>query len=71
MELIRLKACGDTVRVVSPKENVPGRGCYVCPDPECIKIALRKGRVQRALNRNAVVLPTDDQLMKAGLEQKR
>jgi len=27
----------------------PGRGCYVCRDPECARKALQGGRIGRAL----------------------
>jgi predicted RNA-binding protein YlxR (DUF448 family) len=61
--LIRLKACGVTIVVNSHRESKPGRGCYVCPSAECIEIALKKGRVHRALQRDTLVLPSADELL--------
>lgn len=29
--------------------KVSGRGAYVCPDPNCVEVGLREGRIQHAL----------------------
>ena len=68
-ELIRFKACDETVVVSPPKDKTPGRGCYICPQEECLEAALRKGCLARALRRK-IVVPPKQGLLK-GLEQKR
>ena len=47
-ELIRLVRYGDRV-VVDLEAKLPGRGAYVCPKLSCIKRAMRRGRLERAL----------------------
>jgi predicted RNA-binding protein YlxR (DUF448 family) len=34
---------------VDPKGRKPGRGAYLCPNPECWTGALGKGRLEHAL----------------------
>ncbi len=68
-ELIRFKACGEQVVVSPRKDKTSGRGCYICPQEECLEMALKKGCLARALRRN-VVAPAKHELLK-GLEQKR
>lgn len=68
-EMIRLKAQEDTVIVVGNKDNVPGRGCYVCPRLKCIEAGLDKGRLSRALRRNVAIVPTREALLR-GQEQE-
>lgn len=34
---------------VDPTGKRPGRGAYVCPRPSCWELALKKGRLDRAL----------------------
>jgi predicted RNA-binding protein YlxR (DUF448 family) len=34
---------------VDPTGAAPGRGAYVHRDPECVRVALRKGAIARAL----------------------
>lgn len=46
------------------KGKLPGRGAYVCPDPECLK----RARLFRALER-AFSAPMPDQVW-AGLEEQ-
>jgi predicted RNA-binding protein YlxR (DUF448 family) len=49
---------GDLLRVVrgqegrlavDPDGTAPGRGAYVCRDPECVRLALHRGALARAL----------------------
>jgi len=47
-ELIRLVRYEDRV-VVDLGAKLPGRGAYVCPKLSCIKLAMKKGRLERAL----------------------
>jgi predicted RNA-binding protein YlxR (DUF448 family) len=68
-ELMRFKAIGETVIVSPPRDKTPGRGCYICPQEECLEAALKKGCLSRALRRT-VVVPPKQGLLK-GLEQKR
>jgi predicted RNA-binding protein YlxR (DUF448 family) len=47
-ELLRIARTPAGVRV-DPTGSVPGRGAYVHRDPACVRSALRKGGVERAL----------------------
>jgi len=47
-ELIRLVRYEDRV-VVDSSAKLPGRGVYVCPKLSCIRQAMRRGRLERAL----------------------
>ncbi len=62
-EMIRLKADKDTVVVADAKDRTPGRGCYVCPREECVRAALEKGRLSRALRRSMVIVPSQETLL--------
>ena len=35
--------------VVDPTGRLAGRGAYVCPDTDCLSIAIKKGTLSRAL----------------------
>jgi uncharacterized protein len=35
--------------VIDPTGRLAGRGAYVCPDTDCLSIALKKGALSRAL----------------------
>jgi predicted RNA-binding protein YlxR (DUF448 family) len=49
-ELLRLVAEGG--RVV-PGAGKPGRGCWLCRDPDCARKALKSGQIPRALKGKA------------------
>lgn len=68
-EMIRFKAQGNAVVVVLKKDNVPGRGCYLCPQEQCIAAALKKRSIQRALGRSSLVPPPMEECLR-WLEQK-
>jgi len=51
----------ELVRIVrSPQGDIdldttgkkPGRGAYICPEPECLKQAIKGKRLQKALEQN-------------------
>jgi predicted RNA-binding protein YlxR (DUF448 family) len=37
----------------------PGRGCYLCRDPECAKKAVRGAQISRALKGKALAPPLE------------
>jgi uncharacterized protein len=47
-ELVRLVRDADGVVVVDPRGVGPGRGAYVCAESECVKRALKTGRLAHA-----------------------
>jgi len=49
-DLLRLAATSDTIRF-DARQRLPGRGAYVCPDPDCVDAAARRNghAVLRAL----------------------
>ena len=58
-EVVRVVA-GPAGPVIDYREKLPGRAAYVCPRRECIRAALAKGHLARAL-RSPVPLQTDEQ----------
>lgn len=47
--LLRIVRSPDGEVTSDPRGKAPGRGAYVCRDPECARVALRKGGLARAL----------------------
>jgi uncharacterized protein len=62
-EMIRLRADRNRVIVADASDKTPGRGCYVCPREECIKAALEKDRLSRALRRSMLIAPSQETLL--------
>ena len=58
-ELFRLVAEGGET---APGAGKPGRGCWVCRDVGCVKEALRRREIPRALKGKAAA-PTVDRLL--------
>jgi predicted RNA-binding protein YlxR (DUF448 family) len=58
-ELLRLVAEGGAV---VPGRGKPGRGCWMCREPECARRALKTGQIPRALKGKAAA-PTLDRLL--------
>ena len=48
-EVVRVVA-GPDGAVIDYREKLPGRAAYVCPRPDCIKKALDRGNLSRALH---------------------
>lgn len=51
--LIRLVRKSDGVVDIDRTGAGPGRGAYVCPAPECVEAALKRGRLTRAFRGKA------------------
>ncbi len=47
--MIRIVRTPEGILEVDDRGKKPGRGCYVCPDPDCLAGALSKGKLSRAL----------------------
>lgn len=63
-ELIRLKLDGEAA-VISPSgENRPGRGCYICPNGQCIEKIRKRGIPERAFRKRRVVPPAEEELLR-------
>lgn len=69
-ELIRLTIADGTLVATDWKCKLDGRGCYVCPEDVCLERALKKERLERALRRECLVIPSRDTVMR-GYRQKR
>lgn len=67
--MLHFKVAEDALVLVAGNENIPGRGCYACPEEECLEKALNKGRLERALRRKIAVAPSKEGLLR-GLEKK-
>lgn len=68
-QLIRVVRSPEGAVSLDLRGKAPGRGAYVCPDPECLKMAARSRALSRALDAE---IP--DGLMEAlseQLEEKR
>jgi uncharacterized protein len=63
-ELIKLKAQDSTAVVTSPRDQRPGRGCYVCPNIQCVEAATKKGAIARALRKDIAVIPSKEGLLR-------
>ena len=48
-EMIRVVRCVDSSVNLDFSGKMNGRGAYVCPDPECLKKALRSKALDRSL----------------------
>ena len=48
-ELIRVVRCTDGTVNLDFSGKMNGRGAYICPDPECLKKALRSKALDRSL----------------------
>ena len=55
-EMIRVVRCPDGTVSLDFSGKMNGRGAYICPDPECLKKALRSKAIDRALE---VTLPAE------------
>ncbi len=49
-ELVRIVRSPEGVVSVDQKGKAPGRGMYICPDPECLRKAVRAKAIQRSLD---------------------
>lgn len=47
--LIRVVRKPDGILVIDKKGKEPGRGAYICMETECLKEAIRKKAIERAL----------------------
>jgi uncharacterized protein len=47
--MLRIVVGGDGVLHADPPGKAPGRGAYVHLDPGCVRAALERGRIARAL----------------------
>lgn len=48
-ELVRLVRTTEGVVEIDGLGKKPGRGAYVCPDPECWHLAMKKNRLEHTL----------------------
>lgn len=64
VEMVRIKALGDTIVVAHRKDRLPGRGCYLCRKASCVEAALKKGRIARALRKERVDIPSKEELLR-------
>ena len=49
-ELIRVVRSPEGVLSLDFKGKAPGRGAYLCPEPECLKRAIRSKALERAFS---------------------
>lgn len=42
----------EEVAIFDGKKILPGRGVYLCPDPACLRMARKKGRIGHVLGMN-------------------
>ena len=63
-DLIRIVATPDGKVTVDPTGRLPGRGAYVCHDPECMKKAVENCQFDRGLH-----VKVDPEVIKPDLEK--
>ncbi|MBO7564887.1 MAG: YlxR family protein [Clostridiales bacterium] len=63
-DLIRIVATPDGKVTVDPTGRLPGRGAYVCHDPECMKKAVENCQFDRGLH-----VKVDPEAIKPDLEK--
>ncbi|MEA1960020.1 MAG: YlxR family protein [Bacillota bacterium] len=51
-ELIRIVRTPDGEIEVDPSGKKAGRGAYLCPHPECLELAVKGKRLQKALEKD-------------------
>ncbi len=51
IKLIRVVRKPDGVLVIDKKGKEPGRGAYICHNADCLKEAIRKKAIERALGK--------------------
>ena len=49
-DLIRVVRSPEGVISIDAKGKAPGRGAYLCPDPECLRRAIRAKAISRAFD---------------------
>ncbi len=49
---------------LNPPSSFVGRSCYICKNPECVKIAIKKKRISRALKvpHNTLITQIEEKL---------
>lgn len=71
-DVVRIVAASGSV-IVDYREKLPGRGAYVCPRPECIRKALSREGLSRALHTARLTLPSPEEFiarLAAGITEK-
>jgi predicted RNA-binding protein YlxR (DUF448 family) len=71
-DVVRIVAVSGSV-IVDYREKLPGRGAYVCPRPECIRKALSREGLSRALHTARLTLPSPEEFtarLAAGITEK-
>ena len=53
-DLIRIVKSPDGSAVIDISGKLPGRGCYICPDSECIDRAIKSGILAHSLGVNEI-----------------
>ena len=70
-ELIRVVATPDGQTVIDPTGRLPGRGAYVCHDPECMKKALDRQQFDKGLKKSVDAESIRPELLKLQEEPEK
>ncbi|MBN2000291.1 YlxR family protein [candidate division KSB1 bacterium] len=54
-ELLRLVCTPENKIKVDRAQNLPGRGCYICPQIQCLETAIKKHKFSRAFRKKIQV----------------
>ncbi len=49
-QLVRVVRSPEGEIALDPRGKAPGRGAYLCPDPQCLKRAVKSRALERALS---------------------
>lgn len=58
-ELVRLVRTPEDALVLDWTGKLPGRGAYLCPEPDCLRTALKRNSLDRAFRRPITVAERD------------
>lgn len=67
-ELVRLVRTADGAVELDPTGKRPGRGAYLCHNPECWERAVKKSRLENAL-RTKLTADSREAILRRGLER--
>ena len=68
-DLVRIVRAPDGTIAVDPRGKAPGRGAYIGPSRECLKLALERKALERALG--VVIQEAERALLEAELYKRR
>ncbi|MBE7706675.1 MAG: YlxR family protein [Cyanobacteria bacterium SIG30] len=65
-ELIKITKTKEGLLFINPDSNITGRSMYICKNPECINLVIKKKKVAKALKCNnfEIIEKIENELLK-------